>query len=309
MYICYLDESGTPEISGNTSHYILAGLCIPIWHWKTCDIEVRKVCEKYNLVDKEIHTAWILRSYIEQTKIPKFDSMSYHERRENVQAYRNAELIRLQKLHGRKAYKQAKKNYSQTQSYIHLTLKERRAFICDLAKCVSGWGFARLFAECIDKVKFGLMHSPRTVAEQALEELVSHFEQYLTMKSRIDGAEYQYGLLIHDNNPTVAKKHTAMMKNFHKSGTLSISVKHIVETPLFVDSELTSMVQISDLCSYALRRYLENDENTLFDMIFVRADRVEEKPGKKAGVIGVRHFTPPGCKCKICLAYKSLVTR
>jgi hypothetical protein len=69
--------------------------------------------------------------------------MSYFERRQQVQAYRNAELIRLQKLPGRKAYKQARKTYNQTEAYIHLTLKERRAFISDLAKCVSGWGFPR----------------------------------------------------------------------------------------------------------------------------------------------------------------------
>jgi hypothetical protein len=54
------------------------------------------------------------------------------------------------------------------------------------------------------------------------------------------------------------------------------------------------MVQIADLCSYALRRYLENNEDFLFDLIFQRADR------KDGRVVGVRHFTPHGCKCKIC---------
>jgi hypothetical protein len=33
MYLCYIDESGTPESSGNTSHFVLAGISIPIWHW------------------------------------------------------------------------------------------------------------------------------------------------------------------------------------------------------------------------------------------------------------------------------------
>jgi hypothetical protein len=89
----------------------------------------------------------------------------------------------------------------------------------------------------------------------------------------------------------------------------AIMLKHIVETPLFVDSELTSMVQISDLCPYAIRRYLENGEEALFNAIFVRADKLDEKPGKKAGVIGVRHFTPTGCKCAICGAFKSLINR
>ena len=33
MYLCYIDESGTSDIPGNTSHLILAGLSLPIWHW------------------------------------------------------------------------------------------------------------------------------------------------------------------------------------------------------------------------------------------------------------------------------------
>jgi hypothetical protein len=70
-----------------------------------------------------------------------------------------------------------------------------------------------------------------------------------------------------------------------------------VETPLFVNSQLTSMVQLDDLCGYALRRYLENKEEKLFDIIFQRADRKDNK------VVGVRHFTVPGCKCKICITH------
>ena len=89
------------------------------------------------------------------------------------------------------------------------------------------------------------------------------------------------------------------MKGFHFRGTLWTTIKHIIETPLFVDSQLTSMVQISDLCAYALRRYLENGEEELFDLIFTRADR-------KGGVaVGVRHFADPLiCECKICEGHK-----
>ncbi len=82
------------------------------------------------------------------------------------------------------------------------------------------------------------------------------------------------------------------MKKFHVSGTLWTSLENIIETPLFVDSQLTSMVQVADLCAYALRRYLENDESELFDLIFQRADR------KGAVVVGVRHFTKSPVRAK-----------
>jgi len=56
------------------------------------------------------------------------------------------------------------------------------------------------------------------------------------------------------------------MKQFHQKGTLWTRINNIIETPLFVESQLTSMIQIADVCAYALRRYLENGEEELFDM-------------------------------------------
>jgi len=84
------------------------------------------------------------------------------------------------------------------------------------------------------------------------------------------------------------------MMHFYKMGTLWTKIENIIETPLFVDSQLTSMVQAADICSYALRRYLENGEEFLFNLIFERADR------RWIQVVGVRHFTDTTCKCKIC---------
>ena len=68
---------------------------------------------------------------------------------------------------------------------------------------------------------------------------------------------------------------------------------------MFVDSALTRMVQIADLCSYALRRYLENNEEILFDEVFKRAERLGNS------VVGVRHFASTDCACKICNTHKN----
>jgi hypothetical protein len=181
-----------------------------------------------------------------------------------------------------------------TETYIHLTLDERRNLVNEIAQKVASWGFARLFAECIDKIYFDPSRTPKTIDEQAFEQLVSRFEHYLKIMGSCNPPTPCFGMLIHDNNETVAKKHTKLMKSFLEQGTQWTSVKNIIETPLFVDSQLTSMVQIADLCGYALRRYLENGEKELFELIFQRADR------KDNVVVGVRHFTQPTCTCKIC---------
>lgn len=297
MYLCYIDESGTPDIPGNTSHYILAGVSIPVQYWKDCDKDIETIKQRYKLSDKEIHVAWIMRSYLEQNRIADFEKLDYQQRRYQVNALRNSELLRLQRSGKPSLYKQTRKNYQKTNDYIHLTYDERKNLIRDIASAIANWGFARLFAECINKIHFDPSRTPNTIDEQAFEQVVSRFEQYLQVIG-VNIPQKNFGLLIHDNNETVAKKHTLLMKKFHEGGTLWTNLKNIIETPLFVNSELTGMVQVADLCAYALRRYLENGESELFDLVFQRADR------KGAMVVGVRHFTDNSCTCKICIAHR-----
>jgi hypothetical protein len=299
MFLCYVDESGTSDVPGTSSHFVLAGLAIPIWQWRNADLAIAEILSRYGLSGQEIHTAWMLRKYLEQSRIPSFDSMDWASRRSAVRRERIVELLRLQKIGDKKALNQTKKNQKHTEAYIHLSLVERSALIRELAHCVSGWSYARLFAECIDKTHFDPARSARTIDEQAFEQVISRFEQYLANTSKDDSMDRRnFGLVVHDNNQTVARKHTELMRQFHHRGTLWTKINRIIETPLFVDSQLTGMVQIADLCSYAVRRYLENQESELFGIIFARADRVGEV------AVGVRHFTGSSCVCAICQAHR-----
>ncbi len=260
--------------------------------WKKHNLAVEQVKKEFGLDQEEIHTAWILRPYIEQQSIPRFESMNHTTRRREVEKLRKAELLRLQKSGG-DGYKRVKKNYAKTSAYIHLSFSEKQEFIRTIAQLVGNWGEARLFAECIDKIHFNPQITRSSVEGQAFEQVVSRFEQFL--RNRRGG----YGLLIHDNNPTVARRHTELMQAFQNAGTLWTDIEHVIETPMFVDSQLTSMVQLADLVAYALRRYLENREEGLFDLVFPRADRASNF------TVGVRHFTRPGCNCKICASHSA----
>ena len=301
MHLCYIDESGTPDIPGNTSHFVLAGLSIPINRWKYCDRVIETVKRNYDLENIEIHVGWILRRYQEQSRIPNFNDLTRPQRIAQVRQSRTAELLRLQRAANSKQYQQTKKNYAKTQDYAHLTYQESREFIREIAELISRWNFARLFGECIDKIHFDPSRTSQTISEQAFEQVISRFEHYLQNIGRNDPR--CCGLLIHDSNPTVARKHTDMMKKFHQTGTMWTTVSKIIETPLFVDSQLTSMVQIADLCSYVLRRYLEVGERELFDLIFQRADtRAKTR-------VGVRHFSGPGCTCEICSQHRNILSQ
>ena len=154
MYLCYIDESGTSDIPGNTSHFVLAGVSLPIWHWRDADRDITAIKRRYGLEDAEIHTAWLLRKYLEQSRINDFNSLTRTQRQSEVRKSRTRHLFKLQNSNNSRSYRQTKKNYAQTNAYTHLTLRERQSFVAEIADCVSNWGFARLFAECIDKIHF-----------------------------------------------------------------------------------------------------------------------------------------------------------
>ena len=291
-----IGNSGHSRKHHATTHYVLAGISLPIWHWHSADREISGILRRYDLSGEELHTAWILRSYVEQSRIPQFSQLSRERRRAAVERERNRELLRLQRSQNRRAYRQQKKNFLHTMPYIHLTRDERHRLIREVAECVSQWGFARLFAECVDKLHFDPGRATQTIDEQAFEQVVSRFERFLGNTESPE--QKNYGLLVHDNNQTVARRHTALMRRFHQEGTLWTSIERIIETPLFVDSRLTSLVQVADLCAYALRRFLENREVDLFDRIFARADRYG------GVVVGVRHFSSDGCSCNICMNHR-----
>jgi hypothetical protein len=138
MYLCYIDESGTPDVPGNTSHFILAGVSIPVADWRGADKDVSKILARYGLVDHELHTAWMLRKYIEQSRIPNFSKLNWDERRRAVTKERTSEILKLQQNQSPKSYKQAKKNYNHTTPYIHLTYEERVSAIREVADLISG---------------------------------------------------------------------------------------------------------------------------------------------------------------------------
>lgn len=299
MHLCYIDESGTPDVPGNTSHFVLTGLSVPIRRWKEADQDISAIRTSFRLSGVEIHTAWMTRVYPEQRSIANFEQLADEERRRMVEQYRARELLRLQRSGKSKLYHQTKKNYKHSAAYVHLTHKERLDFLRAVADRVSQWSYARLFADCIDKVHYNARNERFSIDEEAFHQIVTRFEFYLTNTRDRSSADPNYALLIHDNNPTSAHKHTELMKRFHQQGTLWRQISNIIETPLFVDSRLTSMVQIADLCAFSLRRYVENAESDLFDRVIKIADR-----NSRGVVVGVRHFTSLACQCKICVAHR-----
>jgi len=282
MYICYLDESGTLEPTPTSSHFILVGLAIPAITWKQKDRDVFAIKRRFDLEKAEIHTGWMLRPYPEQGRVPGFEGMDYPTRSKAVLGVRALNLARPR---DNAKQRDLLKDYRKTEPYVHLTLGERIDFITSLARLIGSWDDCRLFGDAHDKT---CSSGPRAY-ENAFEQIVTRFNTYLSQFA------HTIGLLVQDHNETVCRKLTQKMREFHRTGTLWSAIDNIIETPLFVDSQLTSMVQVVDLCAYITRRFFEKGETALFDIIYERFDR------KKRRLVGLRHYTGvQKCLCRVC---------
>lgn len=286
MHILYVDESGTEDLKAQTEHFVLLGLAIKGEFWKSQDALIESIKRRYDLEGIEIHTAWMMRRYVEQERIASFDSLSRQERRQLAEQEIARRAGTLGVSGNRKKLKAYRTEAKKIRPYVHLTREERRQCLLDLADQIGRLGTMRIFAEAIFKPAFS--SDLVTPYEQAFEQVLTRYQAYL---ERSDGM----GIVVHDQNTTVAPRLMSLTRKFHKQGTLFRKIDNVVETPLFVDSELTSMIQMADLGAYALRRFLEKEESELWLLLESRVDQVSGRH------VGVRHYTgKQPCDCRIC---------
>ena len=243
--------------------------------------------------EAEIHVAWMLRDYKEQNSVNGFEKLSADQRRAAVVRVREGLIEKCKKARDAKGRKSLEKNFKNTEPYIHLTLAERTRFVYELAKKIKGWRYARLFAVIVDKKKYTPPKPEITPLSQAFERIVTKVENYL--KHISFGNSKEYGLLIHDECETAAATHIKNMRRYFRQGTFKSRITHIIETPLFVASEQTNMIQIADLCAYAIRRFFDCGERDIYDLIKSRADMLNNAN------VGFNHYTTDKqCPCELC---------
>ncbi len=147
---------------------------------------------------------------------------------------------------------------------------------------------ARAFACAIHKASFG----NRDPVELAFEDLCSRFDMYLN-RLRGDG-DRQRGILILDESTqeTTLQK---MARDFRTLGTRWGVIRNLAETPLFVDSRASRLVQMADSIAYAVFRRYNAGDAKYFDILAPKFDSFE-------GVIhGLSHKQKVDAKC-MCVA-------
>jgi len=290
MNILYLDESGVEDLNVPPPHFVLLGFMIPANSWKTIDGKIAEVKAKFVLTGEEIHTAPMARRYSEQESITDFESLDQGKRREEVQK----EIKRRSGVYGvrgdRRKISAYRRETRYMEPFIHLTRRQRLQCLEEVANIVGAVREARIFAEAIRKSDFKPGRS--TPYEMAFEKVLTRYQAYL-------GKKREGGIVVQDNNTKVAPRLHKICRGFHESGTIFRHIPNICETPLFVDSSLTEMIQVADLCAFGLRRFLDKGESHLWDIVEPRVD------SNAAGLkVGIRHYTGKSpCSCRICTAH------
>lgn len=298
MHLCYLDESGTPELTGSTTHFVLLGIAVPASSWRARDESIAQIKAQYDLHAAEIHTGWMTRRYAEQDRVAEFHLLDRPERRKRAAAQREAMLLHTAATKPASRLAELKKTMRKTEPYIHLTLEERIAVLRQIAGSMANWTDSAIFCDAIDKRQFGDRVGQTPPIEEAFLQVVTRFHSYLESRGPTE-----LGIIIADNNQAASSQLTGVMRDFYRRGAgrqyrWGRNIDQIVETPLFVDSFLTGMIQMADVCAYATRRFFENGEIDLFDRIYMRFHR----NGRR--LVGLRHFTgPQACGCRVCVEH------
>jgi hypothetical protein len=292
MFLLYMDESGvTQRHPTQTSHYVMIGMAVHVGTWFALTQRVRGLKKSYaldgNTEALELHAAWMLRAYQEQSLIPNFEQLSFRARRDAVMQWREEHKRTTWPSLDKRALDQAKKAFRRTEPYVHLTRNEREELYSQaLERVCSHRRGVTLFGEAIEKQQ---LPPGVDAAEEAFGKLVKRFEDFLQ-----DHEDNPWGILLVDNDQTRSARYTALLHRFQQQAGFRGGVDRVIEAPFFLESKANAGVQVADLCAYALRRYLENEERERFETIFPKFHRA------RGGLSGLGHFTAKGCSCLIC---------
>ena len=145
---------------------------------------------------------------------------------------------------------------------------------------------ACVFACAIHKASY-----PNTdLIEHSFEDLCSRFDRYLA-RLRLDGGR-QRGLIILDESSHETTLQN-LTKDFRTLGTKWGVIRNLADTPFFVNSKASRIVQLADHVAYAVFRRYNASDTQYFDFIASKFDSAE---GVVHGLVHKQTINP-NCMC------------
>lgn len=173
-----------------------------------------------------------------------------------------------------------------------MTRQEAQGVIKSVLRILaSSYDTAKAFACAIHKSSF----PGQDPVEKAFEDLCSRFDLYLS-KLR-DSGDRQRGLLILDDSSHETSLQN-MARDFRTLGTRWGVVRNLADTPFFVDSRASRLVQMADHVAYATFRRYQAGDTQYFDII---AQKFHSEDGVIHG-LAHKEIGKPNCMCIACLS-------
>lgn len=160
-----------------------------------------------------------------------------------------------------------------------------------LRVAASSYDTTRLFACAIHKKSF-LSADPVALA---FEDLAQRFDYFLSRRRQL--GDQQRGLIILDKTSRETSLQQ-LSREFRKTGTRWGSLKNIADTPFFVDSRASRLVQLADHVAYSVFRRYNTGDAQYMDII---AGRFDEADGVYHG-LSHKHGDRMNCTCHGCLS-------
>jgi hypothetical protein len=173
-----------------------------------------------------------------------------------------------------------------------LKTDEARGVLKSVLRVVANsYDTARLFACAIHKNSY----PGKDPVDLAFEDLCQRFDYFLG-RLRQQG-DQQRGLIVLDKT-TRETSLQRLSREFRRSGTRWGALKNIADTPFFVDSRASRLVQVADHIAYAVFRRYNSGDAQYMDLI---SSRFDEANGVIHGLVH-KHQQANSCTCPACLS-------
>lgn len=161
----------------------------------------------------------------------------------------------------------------------------------DLFKMIKDNEFPKtvLFATVMDISKAS---TPTKDLHTVFSDIASRFNLFLT-RGYSRGPKNKGMIIIDHANED---KYLEFFQGYRNSGTPYGNIRNIVDIPYFASGKDTRMIQLADLCAYAVFRRYEHKDFKYFDYIKTRFD----KRNRSGPLDGLKHMTNTECDCISC---------
>ena len=142
--------------------------------------------------------------------------------------------------------------YKSQKEFSSLTLKRKYELLDSLYNFINTLPIT-VISIGIDKLEFIKKYPQPDIFSSAWTFLTERFDNYISD----NGNNINKGIIIVDKSSKIPEKDICKVVNrLRKTGSYYQSIYHIVEEPIFIESDLREGIQIADACAYCTLKHL-----------------------------------------------------